>query len=158
MGFRFSGLACTRTLVVRTNTTLDDLRTMIQACGNWTNSHLYHFDFVLDSRLAHAEPVWQSEEMEPVFPGPCLDSSKVCLIDAVAELPSMNCCYDYGDGWEVNVLFLGYVYGPEPAQIPLCVAGQGAWPPDDVGGEGGFIELLRVLGDPTDPGYRHMQD
>lgn len=158
LDFRFSELTCTRTLVVRANTTLDDLHTMIQACGNWTNSHLYRFELVWDSKLARAEPAWQSDEMGSGLPGTCLDSSKVYLIDAVTDLPSMNYCYDYGDGWEVNVLFLGHDYGPEPAHMPICVAGQGAWPPDDVGGEGGFVELLRVLDDPSDPEHESMRE
>ena len=54
--------------------------------------------------------------------------------------------YDFGDGWEHQVL----VVGPGGA-VPGCVEGEGPYPPEDVGGPHGYAGFRKALMDPDDP-------
>ena len=42
LDFLFDEFECSRILLVPAASPLDDLHTMIQACGNWLNYHLYN--------------------------------------------------------------------------------------------------------------------
>ena len=56
--------------------------------------------------------------------------------------------YDFGDDWEHEVLFEGRT-APEPGnKYPLCLDGERACPPEDVGGVWGYREFLAALADP----------
>lgn len=45
---------------------------------------------------------------------------------------------------------------PIGLKFAVCLDGAGACPPEDCGGTGGCVELLRVLGDPTDEEHEHL--
>jgi hypothetical protein len=61
--------------------------------------------------------------------------------------------YDFGDGWEHDLL-VEKVLEPEPgATYPVCLKGRRACPPEDVGGIWGYAEFLQILGDPDHPEY-----
>ena len=56
--------------------------------------------------------------------------------------------YDMGDGWAHRIVIES---APPSAAgefpLPLCVAGENACPPEDVGGSHGYAEFLRALGE-----------
>src|SRR5262249_47077643 len=56
--------------------------------------------------------------------------------------------YDFGDGWGHYVLFEGCVRTEPGKRYPLCVEGQRACPPEDVGGTCGYEEFLDAIADP----------
>ena len=56
--------------------------------------------------------------------------------------------YDFGDGWEhaLEVVKLG---PPDTGKwYPVCLAGERACPPEDVGGVWGYGEFLEAIGNP----------
>jgi hypothetical protein len=56
--------------------------------------------------------------------------------------------YDFGDGWEHEIL-LEKVLRPDPAvQYPRCLGGARACPPEDCGGAGGYADFLQAISDP----------
>jgi yecA family protein len=56
--------------------------------------------------------------------------------------------YDFGDGWEHDVL-LERVDARDPKeQLPQCQGGAGACPPEDCGGVPGYEDMLAALRDP----------
>lgn len=159
LDFLFDELECSRILLVPAASPLDDLHTMIQACGNWLNYHLYNFKFVSKGRLVQAEPLWQIEQLEDFTPEIAKrDAAKVSVEDALSELPSMLYSYDYGDGWEISITRMGYLFDRESSALPRVEKGIGAWPPDDVGGEGGLSRFLHVWDDPADPEHDYFAD
>ncbi|MGG3450569.1 plasmid pRiA4b ORF-3 family protein [Domibacillus aminovorans] len=64
--------------------------------------------------------------------------------------------YDYGDNWEHSVklekIVEDYSYGH-----PVLLEGEGACPPEDVGGPGGYEEFLKAWHDPSHPDHEHMR-
>jgi hypothetical protein len=59
--------------------------------------------------------------------------------------------YDFGDGWEHEVL-VEKILPPEPgAHYPRCLKGKGACPPEDVGGVYGYADFLEAIQDPNHP-------
>jgi hypothetical protein len=60
--------------------------------------------------------------------------------------------YDFGDGWEHEVLFEGFPPAEKGVRHPLCVEGERACPPEDVGGPHGYQEYVRAMANP-----RHKQ-
>ena len=56
--------------------------------------------------------------------------------------------YDFGDGWEHEVLFEGYPAVEPKTKYPLCLEGARSCPPEDVGGVGGYEDFLEALAEP----------
>jgi hypothetical protein len=64
--------------------------------------------------------------------------------------------YDFGDSWLHNLVVEG-VLGPEPGQrYPVCVEGERACPPEDVGGVWGYEMFLEAIGDPGHPEHERF--
>ena len=60
--------------------------------------------------------------------------------------------YDFGDDWEHEVEVIG-----AGGDRPGVVAGEGACPPEDVGGPHGYADFLKALANPRDSEHDHMQ-
>jgi hypothetical protein len=56
--------------------------------------------------------------------------------------------YDFGDCWEHEILFEGFVPAEKGARYPLCLEGERACPPDDVGGTCGYQEYVKAMANP----------
>jgi len=53
--------------------------------------------------------------------------------------------YDHGDNWQHRVK-VEEILPPDPElRSPICLAGHNACPPEDVGGDPGYIESLAAL-------------
>jgi hypothetical protein len=121
--------------------TLAKLHRVLQVVMGWENYHLYMF------RIG-------SKKYGPPDP----DGVDLGLFDAkrirlAAVVPSVSMTftyvYDYGDGWE-HELLLEATLTPEPAMTyPCCLAGERRCPPEDVGGIGGYGHYLEAMFDPN---------
>ena len=126
--------------------TLDKLHEHIQTAMGWTNSHLHQF--MIDG-VRHGDPEliyedWQDEE-------PPIDSRRLKLskiIPADGKRFQFEYEYDFGDGWEHEILFEGFVPAKKGARYPLCLEGERACPPDDVGGTYGYREYVKAMANP----------
>ncbi len=56
--------------------------------------------------------------------------------------------YDFGDGWEHDVLLKSIEACPPRKRLPACLDGANACPPEDCGGPHRYRYLLDVLADP----------
>ena len=152
--FDFEELACMRTLLVPEHTSFEDFHTMIQACLNWMNYHLYDFQLEHDgARYRISWPGYDTggEEIEDTW----LDSAKAYLDDFFPTVREALYSYDYGDGWEIVVQLLN-PHEKLERDKPLCWEGSGDAPPEDVGGEGGFARFLEAIEDEGDPEHEHL--
>lgn len=126
--------------------TLDKLHERIQTSMGWTNSHLHQFTI---NGILHGDPQLLGEGFED--DPEAIDSLDTRLIDIVPEDGSrftFDYEYDFGDGWRHEILFEGCLRAEKGARYPLCVEGEMACPPEDVGGTCGYQEYLEVMADP----------
>lgn len=126
--------------------TLDKLHEHIQTSMGWTNSHLHHFKI---GGLLYGDPqlLLEGFEDDPEV----LNSLETRLSSMVPEEGRrfrFEYEYDFGDGWEHEVLFEGCPRAKKGARYPLCLEGKRACPPEDVGGTYGYQEYLEALTDP----------
>jgi pRiA4b ORF-3-like protein len=78
------------------------------------------------------------------------DERKV-ILNQILSRPKQKMIYEYdfGDGWE-HELLLERVLAPEPGvRYPRCTDGARACPPEDCGGTGGYENFLAAIRDPN---------
>lgn len=61
---------------------------------------------------------------------------------------SLRWDYDFGDGWEHDVVVEAIESFLEGKRYPVCLDGERACPPEDCGGIPGYERLLAALADP----------
>ena len=127
--------------------TLDRLHEHIQTSMGWTNSHLNQFRI---GEQLYGDPLLMQETFEELG----FEDSTATLLGEI--LPGdgkrfrFEYEYDFGDSWSHEVLFEGRI-PPEPGKkYPLCVEGERACPPEDVGGVWGYADFLERIADPED--------
>jgi hypothetical protein len=121
--------------------TLEELHPVLQAAVGWTDSHLHQFR-TDDTVYTMPMEGWDDYEVQ-------VDERGVPL----SKLPSAFVyAYDLGDGWEHDVQVLG-----RGGDVAGCVGGEGACPPEDCGGPGGYTDLLQALADPGHPEHEPMR-
>jgi hypothetical protein len=125
---------------------LDKLHEHIQTAMGWTNSHLHQFTI---TGVIHGDPQLLYEGWEDETPP--VNSLRTEVSRIIPEDGSRFAFtyeYDFGDGWEHEVLFEGCLRAEKGARYPLCVEGERACPPEDVGGTHGYEEYLEAMADP----------
>jgi hypothetical protein len=138
-----------RRLQVAADIKLDKLHMVLQDALGWTNSHLHQF-LVGDEQYGMAD-------LED-FEDPPKDEKKFKLQQIANEKSRFVYEYDFGDGWEHEIL-VEKVLAPEPGvQYPRCMAGKRACPPEDCGGVGGYERLLEIIADPKHEEYAEMMN
>ena len=131
--------AVVRVLDVPSGDLLPELHDLLQASIGWTDSHLHQF--VADG-VCYGMPDGDGPEDER-------DESAVPL----RALPSrFSYLYDFGDGWEHDVVTVG-----PGGERPGVVWGEGACPPEDVGGPYGYAEFREAMADPAHPEHDRLR-
>ncbi|MHB1534883.1 MAG: plasmid pRiA4b ORF-3 family protein [Acidimicrobiales bacterium] len=128
-----------RVLDVPAGALLPELHDLLQAALGWTDSHLHQF--VADG-TCYGVPSLDGPEDERDEQG----------VPLRALPPRFIYLYDFGDGWEHEVAVLG-----SGGESPGCVSGEGACPPEDVGGPGGYASFREALGDPHHPDHDQLR-
>ena len=136
--------------------TLDKLHEHIQTAMGWTNSHLHQFEI---NGVRHGDPEliyegWEDEE--PPINSRRLKISKIVPKDG--KRFSFDYEYDFGDGWEHEVVFEGCLRAEKGTRYPLCLEGERACPPEDVGGTGGYEEYLEAVANPKHEEHKSFME
>lgn len=138
--------AVRRRFVVSSEMPLPKLNQALERVMGWEGHHLHVFDV---SGILFGEP---DEEADYVI------SEKAATVKHV--LPrvgaSLRWDYDFGDGWEHDVVVEAIESPGHGKRYPMCLDGARACPPEDCGGVGGYERLLAVLADSTDPEHENM--
>ena len=125
--------------------TLDKLHEHIQTSMGWTNSHLHHFQI---NKKLYGDP-WLMEED---FDGQRYENSRILRLSNVVPKSGARFDfeyeYDFGDSWLHEVLFEGCLRADPGRRYPLCVEGERACPPEDVGGTSGYKRFVRAIANP----------
>jgi hypothetical protein len=128
------------------NCTLDKFHERIQTAMGWTNSHLHQFE--IDGER-HGDPELIDDGFEDFE---CIDSTVTKISEIVpkdGKRFQFLYEYDFGDGWEHEVIFEGCLRAESGQRYPLCLEGERGCPPEDVGGVSGYLEYLEALADPS---------
>ena len=145
-----------RRVVVRADMTLDRLHNVIQMVMGWTNSHLHQF--IAGSGFArtfYGKPDPEVAEMG----SETLNEKRYRIADlAPAAKRKFIYEYDFGDGWQHDVVAEKILPHDSAFKHPVCLAGENACPPEDCGGIGGYDNLLEIMADPKHPEHAEMKE
>jgi hypothetical protein len=136
-----------RQVVIPAGCTLDRVHGVIQAAMGWQDSHLHMF------RIAGREygPAYLDDELGT------LDEKQFRIGDLVKTGDLAGYEYDFGDGWEHELAVEASATADAAAVYPECTGGEGACPPEDCGGPGGFADLKELLAGPPSPEREEMR-
>ncbi|MGB2927732.1 MAG: plasmid pRiA4b ORF-3 family protein, partial [Desulfobacterales bacterium] len=129
-----------------------DLHVAIQDSMGWIDYHLHAFRV----RMPHKRKIVEiGIPTDDYFDEPVLPGWQIPITDYFTE-PGKSAPYEYdfGDGWEHNILLEGILLKEKGARYPKCVAGERACPPEDCGGLPGYYELVEILKNPKHPEFR----
>jgi len=70
---------------------------------------------------------------------------------ALGRSRSFRYIYDYSDAWWHKVKIEKTVELDVPIARGICIGGENACPPEDIGGVPGYEEFLAIMADPSHP-------
>lgn len=139
-----------RRIAVDSDTPLSELAELLEAAMGWFGGHLHSFD-AGDTTYELPDP-----DGDLGWGRPTVDERTVTLGELLAEPKAkLRWDYDFGDGWQHDVV-VEAIKPKEPGVVyPICVTGRRACPPEDCGGTWGYANLLAAL---ADPGHEDHDD
>ena len=128
-----------RRVQVSSSISLNKLHRIFQAVMPWDGYHLHQF--IIDG-VDYGEP-------DPDYDFP-IENDKTAKLDRVISGPRAKFIYEYdfGDGWEHEILVERVLPPEEGVRYPICLAGKRACPPEDCGGTPGYARLLESIRNP----------
>ncbi len=134
--------------------TLNQLHEHIQTAMGWTNSHLHQFQ--IEGRL-YGDPELMQENFAQLNFADSTTTAVSEILPPGRERFRFEYEYDFGDDWQHDVLFEGRLRAEPGSRFPVCVEGERACPPEDVGGPFGYADLLEALADPAHESHDTLQ-
>jgi hypothetical protein len=144
---RGSRPAIWRRLEVDPGVTLARLHDILQVVMGWTDSHLHQFRRGA-TYYGQPDPEMGMEQ----------ENERRVVLRQVLRRPKdrMVYEYDFGDGWEHDVVLEAIGDAGRKKPPTRVLAGKGACPPEDVGGLGGYYRFLEAIQNPKHPEHADM--
>ena len=136
-----------RRILVSRNINLAQFHNILQIVMGWTDSHMHQF------RVGKTYYGTPSNEL-----GMRVKSDKKVRLEEVLKKPKdrMIYEYDFGDSWEHDVVLEKIIPKDQKIKCPFVVKGQGACPPEDVGGVWGYYDFLEAVSNPGHLNHKEM--
>jgi len=135
-----------RRIQVPDSFTFYDLHVAIQDAMGWQDYHLHMFE--LEDKNAQGGYV----RIESPFTEPDIVEEEIMLstevpIKSFFKKPKDRALYtyDYGDGWQHDVVLEKIVPREPKKTYPACLAGELTCPPEDCGGVFGYYECIKAI-------------
>ena len=139
-----------RRLLVPASTKLSRLDVALLEGMGWEGGHMHEFVFA-DVRYGPCQPGWEMlEDM--------LDESTVTLQEALGARKTFMYVYDFGDDWRHKIKVEKIITLDAPLSLAVCLEGENACPPEDVGGPPGYETFLDALADKTNPEHEDLKE
>ena len=142
-----------RYIQVPSTYTFWDLHVALQDAIGWMDYHLHVFR-IRATDTGEVEEIGIPNDEPFVDEVSCLPGWQT-LLSKYFRQPgdSTDYEYDFGDGWEHEVVLEKIVDQVPGREYPLCLAGERACPPEDCGGIPGYEELLQTISNPFHEEY-----
>ncbi|MDA3818555.1 MAG: plasmid pRiA4b ORF-3 family protein [Prolixibacteraceae bacterium] len=143
-----------RSITVPSYYTFMHMHYVLQAVMGWANNHLFQFsENGFDSETVIAEIY----EYLDVGDQQQIEAKETPLSQIFKKTgDTFVYIYDFGDSWEHTITLEKVL--PDTSQIPELMDGEGACPPDDCGGVGGYVNMLQSLSDKNDPEHLEFKE
>lgn len=154
-----------RKVKVNNNITFHDLHKVIQSVFYWEDYHLYLFS----PKGWGSYPKMQKDPEEddfrdcPVTPasqfpnGQLFDTEEVKLNQYFTEeKQKIVYIYDFGDGWEHEVVLEKIT--EEIVLNPICISGKGNAPLEDSGGMWGYYNMVEAINNPKHKEHKYYRE
>lgn len=141
-----------RRILIPSNLYLADFHDVIQITMGWENSHMHHF--VKEKIFYSAKMEKDDWDMKSN-----IDYKEIILSDLLTKKHDKIIYeYDFGDGWEHEII-LEEIVSPIPdMKYPVCLDGKMSCPPEDSGGILRYNEMLNILKNPEHKFYENYRD
>lgn len=137
-----------RQIEIVADTKLGKLHRILQIAMGWSDSHLHAFRI---GDVTYSAP-------HPENASDMLSERNVRFSQVVREDRELIYEYDFGDGWEHEIV-VEKTFSADPlVHYPRCIAGARACPPEDCGGPPGYEDLLAALRDPTHERHEELSE
>ena len=138
-----------RDILVPSDYSFWDLHVAIQDSMGWLDYHLHAFR-ILDPHSTATVEIGIPDEAIPLGANLVLAGWEVPVRLYLNEAgQAVNYEYDFGDGWEHQVMLKEIVPYERDTKYPICVGGERACPPEDCGGVWRYQTLLHAINDPV---------
>ena len=136
-----------RRFTVPADITLPELHVVLQIVMGWYDSHLHGFYLRPVGSRARSQRNWKE------LPG---ESRKT--LESILRAPKVELIYEYdfGDSWLHQIKVEKRISDSSIGAAPTCIDGEGACPPEDCGGVGGYKQLLEAFRDESHPDHEDM--
>lgn len=147
-----------RRVLVSNQWTLASLHGYLQWVMGWTDTHAHEFEV----GAGIVAPDWWIAEIAHDGDARSHRDERGVSVAAVASEQGIRgefeYRYDMGDGWRHRIIVESLPALAEIADLPLpiCLAGENACPPDDVGGPPGYALLQEILADRSHEQHEDM--
>ncbi len=141
-----------RRVLVRHDTNLRTFALALLLATGWKNSHLH--EFIIDDKHYG---IMDESAQDMLAEMPMEDETEYEIRDfSEKKLKKFVFLYDFGDGWEHDVVFERAYAAESNVFYPNCIEGARNCPPEDCGGTGGYYELAEKLKNPDDDEYERL--
>lgn len=154
---------CWRLIEVPASYTFLNLHVIIQECMRWMDYHLFDFRFTSNGQKRQLDEHgdmyddfsdWMTPEERKRQPVKSF-SRDVHLGEIFPRTRTAVYSYDYGDGWEIDVKVVKTIKHRNHDE-PLVLDGDGAAPPEDVGGPAGYADFLCTINGENGPERQYL--
>jgi len=140
-----------RRFLIPSRVSLHRLHLVLQDVIGWQNYHLYRFQIGSNE---YGVPDLDKDFSESDFK----DSKRAKLGKLVKGKNEIFIYqYDFGDGWEHQLLIEDIFIRDLEKQYPICLEGENSGPPEDSGGPHGYAEMMEITRNPTHPEYQDVK-
>ena len=147
-----------RRIQVPRNYTFWDFHVAISDCMGWLDCHLHEF-LVVNPLTGKEDHIGMPDPDDDFDEDEVLTGWKTRISTCFTSKNRRGIyLYDFGDGWEHEVIREGKYPMEEGVQYPRCIDGKRACPPEDAGGSDGYQEFLRILRNPKHREYQERLD
>ena len=136
-----------RRILVPNTITLGQLHDVLQTVMGWNDEHLHQF-------VQGRELYGVADKENDFFGMSVSDENKTILSSLLSkEKDWLTYEYDFGDSWEHKLVLEKKLPFDSAMQLPHCIKGKRACPPEDCGGIWGYMDLIGIMSDKSSPEY-----